>query len=187
MILPTASSIKKKRNELSMTQSELAKRASVSQPLIARIESGDVDPRLSTIKKIYEAFEEVENESILVKDVMNYPVIHILPTDSVTRAASIMEEYGFSQIPIIVDGISVGSLSEDMLIKSLTEKKNTNISKMKVSELMEGSFPTISLDTEFKVVSSILERSRAVLVMDNGKVVGVITKHDVLKLLHSTE
>ncbi len=52
MQLPTPEDLKKRRNELGLTQSDLAKRAGVSQPLIARIESGDVDPRLSTVRKI---------------------------------------------------------------------------------------------------------------------------------------
>ncbi|HML25821.1 MAG TPA: helix-turn-helix domain-containing protein, partial [Methanomethylovorans sp.] len=63
MHLPTPDSIRQKRNELRLTQSELAKRAGVSQPLIARIEAGDVDPRLSTLKRIFNAFDESENES----------------------------------------------------------------------------------------------------------------------------
>ncbi len=42
MQLPTPEGLKKRRNELGLTQSDLAKRAGVSQPLIARIESGDV-------------------------------------------------------------------------------------------------------------------------------------------------
>ncbi|MGP8331846.1 MAG: helix-turn-helix domain-containing protein, partial [Methanosarcinaceae archaeon] len=62
MQLPTPGDLKQKRTELCLTQSELAKRAGVSQPLIARIESGDVDPRLSTLWKIFEAFGAIEKE-----------------------------------------------------------------------------------------------------------------------------
>lgn len=168
-----------------MTQNELAKRAGVSQPLIARIEAGDVDPRLSTLRKIFDALEEVENENILVKDVMHYPVIHISPEDTVDRAVHLMEEYGFSQIPIISNGVPIGSISEDMIVKSMADKKSSAISKMKSIDLMEGSFPTVSPDNDISIVSPILERSHAVLVMEKGTVVGVITKHDVMKLLHS--
>ncbi|MCD4809259.1 MAG: helix-turn-helix domain-containing protein, partial [Methanosarcinales archaeon] len=52
MFLPTPGDIKKRRVGLNLTQNELAKLAGVSQPLIARIEAGDVDPRLSTLTKI---------------------------------------------------------------------------------------------------------------------------------------
>ena len=50
MDLPTSADLKERRTDLALTQSELAERADVSQPLIARIEGGDVDPRLSTLQ-----------------------------------------------------------------------------------------------------------------------------------------
>ncbi len=41
------------RNRLRMTQAELAKRAHITQPNLAAIESGKVDPLLSTLRRIY--------------------------------------------------------------------------------------------------------------------------------------
>jgi len=63
MILPTPEDLKKMRLELSLTQHDLATRAGVSQPLIARIESGDVDPRLSTLRKIFNALMQQKRKS----------------------------------------------------------------------------------------------------------------------------
>ena len=102
MQLPTPEDLKKRRNELGLTQSDLAKRAGVSQPLIARIESGDVDPRLSTVRKILEAFEEAKKEQqILIKDLMHSPVIHVSPDDSVEEVVNLMHTHGFSQVPVL--------------------------------------------------------------------------------------
>lgn len=42
------------RNYLRMTQSELAQRAHITQPNLAAIEAGKVDPQLGTIRRIYE-------------------------------------------------------------------------------------------------------------------------------------
>lgn len=42
------------RNYLRMTQSELAQRAHITQPNLAAIESGKVDPQLGTLQRIYE-------------------------------------------------------------------------------------------------------------------------------------
>ena len=41
------------RNYLRMTQAELAKRAKITQANLAAIESGKVDPRVSTLQRIY--------------------------------------------------------------------------------------------------------------------------------------
>ena len=43
------------RNSLRMTQAELARRAKISQPHLAGIESGKTDPQISTLKRIFEA------------------------------------------------------------------------------------------------------------------------------------
>ncbi len=83
MELPTPEAIKKKRVKLGLTQSELAERAKVSQPLIARIESGDVDPRLSTVRSIITALDDMEKSRITAKDLMTGPVVSLSPDDPV--------------------------------------------------------------------------------------------------------
>ena len=43
------------RTYLRMTQAELARRAKISQPHLAGIESGKTDPQISTVRRIFEA------------------------------------------------------------------------------------------------------------------------------------
>lgn len=43
------------RESLRMTQAELARRAKMTQPHLAGIESGKTDPQISTLKRIFEA------------------------------------------------------------------------------------------------------------------------------------
>jgi predicted transcriptional regulator len=184
MQLPTPEDLKKRRNELGLTQSDLAKRAGVSQPLIARIESGDVDPRLSTVRKILEAFEGAKKEQqIFIKDLMHSPVIHVSPDDSVEEVVNLMHTHGFSQIPVLERDVPVGSISEDMIVRLMGENKKKPVSQLKISEIMGESFPTVSPGTSISIVSRILEENPAVLVVEKGAVVGVITKYDVMKLL----
>jgi len=62
MELPTPQDLRERRTALDLTQSALAEMAGVSQPLIARIEGGDVDPRLSTLRRIVAALDEARDE-----------------------------------------------------------------------------------------------------------------------------
>ncbi len=183
MQLPSPDELKQKRTDLGLTQSDLAKRAGVSQPLIARIEAGDVDPRLSTLKKIIDVFNDIEKEDIYLRDIMNRELISVDPDNGVDKAVHIMEEYNISQIPVINDGISVGSISEDMIVRSMTDKKTSVVSHMKVGDIMGDSFPTLSPNTDIKTASYILEKHPAVLILEKGQVAGVVTKYDILKLL----
>jgi predicted DNA-binding mobile mystery protein A len=41
------------RNRLRMSQEELAKRANITQPHLAGIETGKIDPRISTLRQIF--------------------------------------------------------------------------------------------------------------------------------------
>ena len=181
MQLPTPEDIKKKRIELGLTQNELAKRAGVSQPLIARIETNDVDPRLSTVAKILNAFDDVKKEQqIVAKDIISSPVIHVNPKQTLEEAVLIMNQRGISQLPVIENGIPVGSLSEGAVVKAIAGKKT--FSEMLVADLMEDSFPTVPQTSSVQTISHLLERSPAVLVMERGMVTGVITKSDIMKI-----
>lgn len=55
MRIPNGEELRSARNRQNLTQAELAERAGVSQPLIARIESEDVDVTLDTLHSIVSA------------------------------------------------------------------------------------------------------------------------------------
>ncbi len=185
MFLPSPDDIKKLRLELNLTQHMLASRAGVSQPLIARIESGDVDPRLSTLHKIFNAFDEARKEKIEARKIMHPSVIHTSSGRSVEEAARIMEEHGFSQMPVIDSGVPVGSISTDQIVRSMTDHDPRKVSHLLVRDIMGDSFPTISPTIDANTASRILEKNPAVLVLETGKVIGVITKHDIMKMLRA--
>ncbi len=184
MELPTPESIKRRRMKLGLTQSVLAEKASVSQPLIARIEAGDVDPRLSTLRSIISALDEMERNRVTAKDLMTAPVIAVSTSDTVDHAVKLMEKHGFSQLPVIDLGVPVGSISENVVVQAMGSEDLSSISNSKVRALMEDSFPAVSPSTSMGTISHLLESYHAVLVMEMGKAVGVITKYDLMRLLN---
>ena len=183
--LPTPEDIKKLRKKVGLTQTELAKLAGVSQSLIARIEKGTVDPRLSTLRRIIEAIKLVEmraKKAKSAKDVMYSPVITIKSSNKVKKAIELMEKYAISQLPVVNDkGVPVGSITESTVLKKLLSGEPEKILKLKVEEIMEESFPTITPSTNIKDIQQlILKKYPAVLVMEKGKIVGIITKIDLI-------
>ena len=183
--LPTPEDIKKLRKKVGLTQTELAKLAGVSQSLIARIEKGTVDPRLSTLRRIIEAIKLVEmraKKAKSAKDVMYSPVITIKSSEKVKKAIELMEKYAISQLPVVNDnGVPVGSITESTVLKKLLSGEPEKILKLKVEEIMEESFPTITPSTNIKDIQQlILKKYPAVLVTEKGKIVGIITKIDLI-------
>lgn len=70
MQIPTGEDIRAARREKGLTQSEVAERARVSQPLIARIESNDVDPTIDTLYSVVSVLNgsssNVEQEAVKI-------------------------------------------------------------------------------------------------------------------------
>ena len=157
MELPTPESIKKRRVKLGLTQAALAEKANVSQPLIARIESGDVDPRLSTVRSIVSALDEMERTRVAARDLMTSPVIAVMSSDTVDHAVKIMEKHGFSQLPVIDGGVPVGSISENAVVQAMGVEDFSKVSASRVNAVMEESFPAVSPGTDMGTISHLLE------------------------------
>ena len=174
------SEIKKIRKTLGLTQTDLAKRANVSQSLIAKIESGKIDPTFTKTKKIFDALNDLENkEEIKAEELMNRKVVSISPVDSIKESVGKMKKFEISQMPVLDGHNVVGLVSESTLLDALMGNKSK-----KIADIMEESPPTISKTASIKVVSSLLRHYPVVLVSDSGKLVGLITKSDLLGKLY---
>ena len=174
MELPTSQDLRERRTALELTQSELADAAGVSQPLIARIEGGDVDPRLSTLRRIVNALQEAEGEVVRAVDLMNATVISVAPDDAVADAVELMESEAYSQLPVLQNDVPVGSISQTDVVHA-----GENIGDHPVSEVMSESFPTVAPDATVDEVRNLLDPYKAVMVTDGGETVGIITEADI--------
>jgi len=171
MELPTPQDLRERRTALELTQSELAAAADVSQPLIARIEGGDVDPRLSTLRRIVNALQEAEREVVRATDLMNEAVISVAPDDAVAGAVELMESEAYSQLPVLQNGVPVGSISQTDVVHA-----GENVGDHPVSEVMSESFPAVAPSATVDEVRNLLDHYEAVMVTDGGATVGIIPK-----------
>lgn len=166
-----------------MRQSQLAIRAGISQSMVARIEAGSVDPRVSTLNKIIKALESAGPRTLTAADVMHAPVTSVGPEDSILRAVAIMEQNNFSQIPVIDGGVPLGYISESAIVSVIENQGLHRSDNYPVKHFMESGFPTVPPDMGVETVIKILQDHHAVLVIGEGRVQGVITKHDLISLI----
>ena len=179
MDLPTPEDLRERRTALGLTQSELADRADVSQPLIARIEGGDVDPRLSTLRRIVTALQEAEGGLLRARDLMHSPVVSVPPDASVRETAELMDEKGYSQIPVVRDGTPLGLIStSEIRSRSDTEE---SVGDLPVAEVMHEAISTVEPGTTIDAVDAALDHNDAVLVVDSGQTIGIITEADIAR------
>jgi predicted transcriptional regulator len=174
MDLPTPDDLRQRRDEVGLTQSALAERADVSQPLIARIENDDVDPRLSTLRRIVNALDAAEGEVVRAEDLMHVDVVNVSPDESVSEAVELMDEEAYSQLPVIQNGVPVGSISQSDVVHA-----GENVGDLPVAEVMSESFPTVSTEATVDEIRNLLDHYKAVIVTEGGEAVGIITEADI--------
>ena len=184
----TADDLRRLRKRYGLTQKALAQKSSVSQSLISRIENKTVDPRLSTIRKIFEAIIYLQNKEGTARDVMHGPVITINALESVQKAIDLMKKNAISQLPVLKDNKIIGSIRESTLINRFSKSKNTEtFFSSSVYNIMDEPFitvePNITVDA---VVDLLLKGNPAIIVLEQKKIIGIITKIDVLSPLKFT-
>ena len=179
--VPLGEELKRLRREAGLTQRQLAELAGVSQSLIARIESGSVDPRASTLRRILAAIAEARGE-VKVSEVMHSPVVTLDASEPVARAVEVMEKLGISQVPVLSEGRVVGCVYEASLLKALRRSRDpSRLLDMKVVEVMEEPLPMLSPRSSLEEAYALLLSGKpAVLVVEGGRPVGIVTKIDVV-------
>ena len=107
-------------------------------------------------------------------------VISVSPDEILSDALERMGEYGVTQIPVIEDNKSVGSLRENHILAKLIEDRG--LLDEKVSEVMDESFPVLDVDSNLDEIRRHLQKYPAVLIEDFKRITGIITRTDVLDI-----
>jgi predicted transcriptional regulator len=178
--LPTPEDLRAERVRLGLTQERLAEEAEVSQSFVARVELGEVDPSYSTLRAIVDALNRAEMRERTLAEVMSEPVVSVGPGADIGDAADEMRDRGFSQLPVVDGGVPVGSVSEEDIVRALAEGQAPEVAEQPVREIMAAPFPALDPDEPVDVALRMLEDRDAVLVVEGGQAIGVLTKADLL-------
>jgi len=173
----TGEYLKKLRMERGLSQTELAALADISQAHVAKIESGKVDPRLSTVNRILLVLSEKEREYKRCGDIMSR-VMPVRPETPAKKVAAIMKSSGFSQAPVMDRGVQLGSISEETLLHNM----DRNLERLQAKDIMDNPFPVVDVGETIEILPSLLDAHPAVLVSEKGRIRGIITKSDLLAI-----
>ncbi len=117
-------------------------------------------------------------------------LVHTHPNETVRDAIDILREYGVSQLPVVraeppvTAGEVVGSVEEKTLLDALFAGR-ANLSD-RVERHMSPPLPIIGAGEPVGAAVSALGTADALLVHEEGKPAGVVTRQDVLGHLAST-
>jgi predicted transcriptional regulator len=90
-----------------------------------------------------------------------------------------MVRHAISQMPVIDGHKVVGTITEESIIRKL----GLNIANEKVKNVMDPPLPIVSEETSIDAIRPLLERRQGVLVAKGKKVIGIITRSDLLKTI----
>ena len=107
-------------------------------------------------------------------------LVSVSPNHKVADALQMMKTFGLSQLPVLDDAKSVGSIREGRLMAKLLE--NRELMQSPVSEVMDRALPVVNEDVGVETAVKYLKGSPALLVEEYGRIVGIVTRQDVLDI-----
>ncbi len=123
----------------------------------------------------------------VVRDIMTKQIVMIDHDKSALEAAKIMSEKGISSVFVVKDGQPVGIVSERDFIKKICAKE-LPVAQVKMEDIMSKILTTADPETpiEVAVQRMVNHKIRRLPIIDNGKLVGIITVTDLAKHLRTT-
>jgi len=126
--------------------------------------------------------------SFTARDIMQKPVVAATARASLRDVATELVKNGFSGMPVAdPDGRVVGVVTESDIVRTLIAGKR--LENLTAGEVMTGPPITVEVETPIEDVMKQLEENRIVRVpvMDHDKLVGIISRSDVIRAILEPE
>ena len=136
-------------------------------------------------------------DKITVKEIMSKDLTVVSPTERLVHARRLMKESHVGRLPVVEDEKLVGMVTSKDLMrafidfrKKVPEKyQKSQIKEVLVEDIMSFNPTFTSKDTTISEVSKIMMETgfNGLPVVDDEKVVGIITQTDILRLIEKLE
>lgn len=120
--------------------------------------------------------------TLMVRDVMTKAVKTVRFSTSVRDAVRKMNKFFIGSILVVDDNKLVGILTERDILQSIVEQ-GIDSSVVKVKDIMSSPVITIYPDTSIEDAAQLManKQIKKLPVMDEGKLVGIVTSMDLMK------
>ncbi len=123
---------------------------------------------------------------------MKHPVLTVKPHDSARHARETLERHRINQLPVVVDGRLIGIVTDrdlrDVFPSVLDpprkphRRSSADPSAVPVTDVMSANVRTLESQTPITDAARLMRQERigAIPVVDAGRLVGILTRSDVL-------
>jgi cystathionine beta-synthase len=129
-------------------------------------------PGIGTVKDILSAKDGGKERRSLVT---------ASPASKVREVIDTLKTLGISQLPVVENGKLKGIVAEVDLLRHLVTGLQTLDSS--IGELVEGDYATVTPNTKIELLQSVLADAKVAIVEEQEKVVGIVTKIDLIDFL----
>jgi len=140
----------------------------------------------SSLEVIEEKLTDIINMNIkpgkVASDIMTRPVIHIQWDISVKEAEAMMTRYGVNVLPVLKEDRYAGLISREIVEKALFH----GFGKSRAMDFSTPDAITVDPQTPIRQIETLMieQNQRFMPVVEHGKIVGAITRTDLLRTLY---
>ena len=121
-------------------------------------------------------------EAVNAKDSRVGTLITVEPTTPIRMALSAIHAHDIGQLPVVRDGECIGSINETRLMTQIIE--DPSLLDKPVETVMGAPYPVLDGHIDADEIRPLLTRANAAcLVREDGKLLGIITRYDVVRAL----
>ncbi len=181
---PKIKEIKVLREKIGWSQSKLAEKVGISQSTIPKYESGLQIPSYETAIKMFELL--LQEEMLFdpeVSEIMTTKLTIVSRKTPLGEVLDIMKEKSISQVPVVQNKTVVGTISETITLDLLDKYQDIHsLRDANAEDIMGEIMPCVPKSTKLREITPLLRRYSGVLVINEGKLVGIVTKADLLEI-----
>jgi len=153
--------------------------------MINQIESGRSQPSYETAKRIFDSLANLEGKSSSHKagEFCSRDIVKLKPSNTLHDAIKKMRSVSISQIPIFNGSEPVGVVTEESIVKYISDVGESELKSVKLENVMEPVPPIVDYDTPANSLVPLIRFSKCILVSKKSKIFGIITATDTLKMM----
>ncbi|RME42156.1 MAG: CBS domain-containing protein, partial [Caldilineae bacterium] len=143
----------------------------------AHIAGGELE---AVRQKLLAVLEEVIQPAPTVRQIMSFRVRTVSPEQTIQQAADMMTRYGHEGYPVVEKGKIVGILTRRQIDKALHHR----LGNAPIRQYMHAGEIYVTPDDTVEHLQSVMLRERVgqVPVVEKGKIIGVVTRTDLINL-----
>ena len=126
-----------------------------------------------------------------IKEVMTKDIISVDKDEDLAHVLDLMKKHNITKIPVVEDKKIIGIVTDNLIAYKLgsIRKRNVSTSRLHASSVTEKEVDIVTSNTEVSDILKMVGRPGPTMlpVVDEDKLVGVVTKADLLFLVDSTE